>query len=168
MDYFILNQLEPISIPKPQNFPGADPCVCLMENLNPLEKFDYIASEAFVSDRLKQLIEQYLPEQDWQPCFFVDISKKAQKTFWRLPRLPYAPERIASAPNGTPLAIYVKESDFAFKSPGIFRIRSPKGTPYTIVHLSVAESILRRGICGLSLQRLTGNLDSCGAPAHGI
>ena len=51
-------------------------------------------------------------------------------------------------------AVFIDEKDFAKKAPGILRVRSPKGTVFIIVHLSVAESLLRRGICGLELMRL--------------
>ena len=126
----------------------------IAEDLLFISKYDYIASEQLISDRLKQLIEQYLPEQLWQPCVFVDPKKKEQLTFWFLPNLPYVPRKVVTASNGIPAAVYIDEQDFSKKSPGIFRIRSTKGTVFLIVHLSIAESILRRGICGLELVRL--------------
>lgn len=154
MDYFLLKQLGNISIPKQKNTNQNEPSIRMIQGISSLEKFDYLAAEALVSDRLKLLLEQYLLDSEWQPCAFVEPSKKAQKTFWFLPPLPYLPEQITFAPNGTPYSIHINEDDFSKKSPGIFRIPNPKGTPFVIVHLSVAESILRRGFCGLELVRL--------------
>lgn len=157
MDYFLIKQSGTVSIPKaagPEASSPEEPSVRIAENLSSMSKYDYIASGQLISDQLKQLIEQYLPEQLWRPCVFVDPKKKEQITFWFLPDLPYVPKQVVIASNGIPAAVYIDEQDFAEKSPGIFRIRNPKGTVFLIVHLSVAESILRRGICGLELVRL--------------
>ena len=159
MDYFLIRQSGTISIPKDPNPDAAqsqDPSVRIMKEaeLSSLDKFDYIASEHLVSDPCKQLLEQYLPEQLWRPCAFVDMQKKQQRTFWFLPPLPYVPKQVIMASNGLPGAVFIDEKDFAKKAPGILRVRSPKGTVFIIVHLSVAESLLRRGICGLELMRL--------------
>lgn len=159
MDYFLMKQLGTISIPrapKSEIRTSLEPSVRIAEDLSPFYKLDYIAGEQLISDSLKQLIEQYLPEQIWRPCVFIVPQKKEQVTFWFLPRLPYVPKQVVTASNGIPVAVYVDEQDFAEKSPGIFRIRSPKGSIFIIVHLSVAESILRRGICGVELVRLMG------------
>lgn len=157
MDYFMIRQSGTITIPKApateSNLPE-NPSVRTMENLMLLDKFDYLANEHLLSDRLKQVIEQYLPEQLWRPCVFIHPQKKEQKTFWFLPPLPYQPKQVTFAPNGLPAAVFIEKQDFAKKAPGILRIRSPKGAVSVIVHLSVAESILRRGICGLELVRL--------------
>lgn len=158
MDYFLLKQSGTISIPKPprpEAAPSQEPSIRIMEGVSSLDKFDYIAVEHLISDPFKQLLEQYLLGQPWRPCVFVEPLKKAQKAFWFLPPLPYLPDRVVFASNGMPAAVYINEQDFAGKSPGIFRIRGPKGTVYIIMHLSIAESILRRGICGLALERLT-------------
>lgn len=157
MDYFLIRQSGTVSIPKApktEDPSSMEPSVRIMENLSALDKFDYIASEHLFSDQLKQLIEQYLPEQLWRPCAFINPQKKDQKSFWFLPDLPYKPKQVVIGSNSIPSAVYIDETDFAQKAPAILRIRNPKGTVFLIVHLSVAESILRRGICGLELQRL--------------
>lgn len=158
MDYFLIKQSGTVFVPKaagPEASSPEEPSVRIAEDLSSMSKYDYIASGQLISDQLKQLIEQYLPEQLWRPCVFVDPKKREQITFWFLPDLPYVPRQVVIASNSIPAAVYIDEQDFAEKSPGIFRIRSPKGTVFLIVHLSVAESILRRGICGLELVRLT-------------
>ncbi len=175
MDYFLVRQQGSISIPnvllketKPSPSDSMEPSVRIMESgssckeihhpsadaFAELDRFDYIANEHLLSERLKDLIEQYLPEQFWRPCVFVDLKRKEQKTFWFLPTLPYAPKRVDMAPNGIPDAIYIEACDFAKSSPGIFCVRNRNGASFLIVHLSVAESILRRGICGLKLERI--------------
>lgn len=155
MDYFLMKQSGTITIPKAPKTDPLEPSVRIAEDLSSFPKFDYIADGQLISDPLKQLVEQYLPEQFWRPCVFVDPKKKEQVTFWFLPALPYVPSKVVFASNGIPSAVYVDEKDFAEKSPGIFRIRNPKGAVFIVVHLSIAESILRRGICGLELVRLS-------------
>lgn len=158
MDYFMIRQSGTITIPKAPPEESAapeDPSVRAMIDLSLLDKFDYLAIEHLFSDPLKQVIEQYLPEQLWRPCVFIHPQKKEQKTFWFLPPLPYQPKQVTFASNGLPAAIAVEPQDFCKKAPGIFRIRSPKGSVSIVVHLSIAESILRRGICGLELVKLS-------------
>lgn len=156
MDYFLLKQSGNISIPRTKDNKHDEPSIRIMQDISQLDRFDYLAAESLVSDRMKLLLEQYLLDSEWQPCAFVEPSKKLQKIFWFLPPLSYFPEQVTTAPNGTVCSIHVKKGDFCKKSPGIFRIPNPKGTPSVIVHLSVAESILRRGLCGLELVRLSG------------
>ena len=166
MDYFMIKQSGSMTIPRALTAQelqagklGAETpeiSVRAMTDLSPLDRYDYLASEHLLSDRLKLLLEQYLPEQNWRPCVFIDQARKLQKVFWFLPPLPYQPERIDRARNGLPCAVYVAEQDFAMKSPGIFCIHNHKGPDCVIVHLSIAESMLRRGICGLELVRLGG------------
>ena len=45
--------------------------------------------------------------------------------------------------------------------PRIFRVKSNRGIVLVVVHLSVAESILRLGIVGLRLNEITG-IDAMG------
>lgn len=153
MDYFLLRQSGSIQIPKEKRHLKGEPSIRIMENVASLEQFDYLAAEALISNRLKLLFEQYLLEQDWQPCSFVEPQKEAEKTFWFLPPLSYQPEQVTFASNGLPCSVLVKEEDIAGKSPGIFYLPNPKGSPFVIIHLSVAESILRCGYCGLELNR---------------
>ena len=155
MDYFLLKQLGTVSIPREKKREPGESSVRVMENIASLRNFDYIAAESLVSDRVKLLLEQYLPEQEWQTCAFVDPQKQEQETFWFLPPISYVPEDISFA-NGLPCSVTINDEDFAEKSSGIFYIPNPKGTPFVIVHLSVAERILRRGFFGLILERLPG------------
>lgn len=158
MDYFLLKQSGMITIPKdprPKDAPPEEPSVRIMQNVTALDSFDYIAQDFLVSDPLKQLLEQYLPEQIWCPCVFVDTQKQEMRTFWFIPDLPYVPQNVATASNGIPTAVYVDARDFAGKAPGILHVRKGKGMGFLVVHLCVAESILRRGICGLELVRLS-------------
>lgn len=171
MDYFLVRQTGTAAIPgEPKSEtqpagqpvsspvkPAFDPEISIRpsNDITALEKFDFIASETLVSDRLKLLLEQYLPEQKWKPCVFIDQKRTLQKTFWFLPPLPYMPQLIKTSSAGIPAEIHVPEQDFAKKSPGIFCIRGRKGPRFLIVHLSIAESILRRGICGLELVPLS-------------
>ncbi len=155
MDYFLLKQTGTVSIPKQKEHNQKEPSARIMENVSYLDKFDYIASEALFSDRVKLLLEKYLIEQDWQPCVFVEPSKQKQKTFWFLPPLASSLDNIVFASNGIPCSIAINEKEGYRKSSGIFYIPNPKGTPFVIVHMSIAESISRWGFCGLGFKRLS-------------
>ena len=157
MDYFLLKQSGTVTLPKAPKTEDAsleDPSVRIIHDIPSLQKFDYIAGEHLISDRLKQLMEQYLPEQLWRPCVFVDTQTVEQITFWFVPSLPYVPKKVVAASNGIPAAVYIDAQVVAEKAPGILHIQGAKGMSFLVVHLSVAESILRRGICGLKLLRL--------------
>ena len=161
MDYFLLKQSGTVSIPKAPPEKASDPMepsVRTIGQVGILDKFDYIAREHLVSDRLKHLLALYLPCQIWRQCVFIDPPRKDLRTFWFLPALSYLPKQVETASNGMPAAVWVEEQDFAKRAPGILHVRSPKGTVYYLVHLCVAESILRRGICGLELERLSSEL----------
>ena len=97
MDYFLLRQSGTIQVPQEKNRQAGKPSIRIMEDISSLDKFDYLSAEALVSDRMKLLLEQYLLEQEWQPCAFVDPQKKAEKTFWFLPPLSYQPEQVTYA-----------------------------------------------------------------------
>ncbi len=157
-DYFLLKQKWAVALPKrnasEKLSASTEPTVRIMADTSVLEKFDYLSTDALVSDRLKLLFEQYLWGYDWRPCAFVSLTSQKQQTFWFLPQIAYTPEQIETDSAGIPCSLHIKEADFAQKSPGIFRICSPRNDPFIIVHLSVAESMLRRGICGLELERL--------------
>lgn len=154
MDYFLVKQLTPVSLPKGNSGEVGEASARLINSIAPLERLDFLALEALISDRLKLVLEQYLPHEDWQPCAFVDIKEQREKTFWFLPRLSYMPEQPIIASSGILASFLVRDEDFAKRSPGIFCIPNPKGAPFFTIHLSVAESILRRGICGFALERL--------------
>lgn len=155
MDYFLLKQLGTISIPREKEHNQEEPSIRIMENISSLERFDYLAEEALFSDRLKLLLKQYLIEKDWRPCTFVEPEKQEQKTFWFLPPLACSPDNVVFGSNSIPCSISINEEAFARKSSGIFYIPNQKGTPFVIVHISIAESILRRGFCGLGFNRLS-------------
>ena len=66
MDYFLLKQSGTVTVPKAPKTEDTsleDPSVRIIHDIPSLQKFDYIAGEHLISDRLKQLLEQYLPEQ---------------------------------------------------------------------------------------------------------
>ncbi len=103
MDYFLLKQSGTVSIPKAPPEKASDPMepsVRTIGQVGILDKFDYIAREHLVSDRLKHLLALYLPCQVWRPCVFIDPPRKDLRTFWFLPALSYLPKQVETASNG--------------------------------------------------------------------
>lgn len=81
MDYFLIKQSGTVFVPKaagPEASSPEEPSVRIAEDLSSMSKYDYIASGQLISDQLKQLLKQYLPEQLWRPC---GISQKNHLAF---------------------------------------------------------------------------------------
>ena len=114
---------------------------------------DFNARDGLISGRLKLLMEKYMPKYKFAPVVFLDAKKQEQLDFWR-----FCPPFLAA---GSYRAEYKNTgvvSHFCTgnkNAPKIFSVRSPKNIWSVVVHASVAESILRRGILGLKLTRLT-------------
>lgn len=154
MDYFLLKQLSIIPVYSKQISEEQEATICQTKHISSLLSFDYLEEEQLISDRLKVLLEQLTISVQWKPFIFLDSSSNQQAMFWHF----------------TPVSLQPKELDYFIDGfvchftldylegrhiPPIFQIKSKKGTISNIVHLSVAESILRRGYTGLQLLRLS-------------
>jgi hypothetical protein len=117
-------------------------------DLNPLKTIDYASGQKLVSDRLKLVFEMFMPKLEFIPVVFSD--KKDILTFYKFTpplyehcipayRIDNTVSRITFL-NGPP--------------PVIFTTKPQKNTYSAIVHLSVAESVLRRRILGLRFTKL--------------
>jgi hypothetical protein len=105
-----------------------------------------------VSDRMKSLLEKYMPGLEWRAVILTDFKQAKQDVYWLL-RPPM--EDCLSAqtewyPNQTLKRLVLRQG--ALESP-VFRI---KGSiePHIYIHLAVAESLLRRFFTGIRLQRV--------------
>ncbi|SUA98375.1 Uncharacterised protein [Paenibacillus thiaminolyticus] len=105
-----------------------------------------------VSDRMKALLEQYMPGLEWRAAILTDFQQARQDVYWLL-RPPM--EDCLSAqtewyPNQTLKRLVLRQGEV--ESP-VFRI---KGLiePHIYIHLAVAESLLRRFFTGIRVQRV--------------
>ena len=62
MDYFVLEQLDYISINATKTSKTKDAVLYKTSEISKLSKFDYIHKESLISERVKQLFERYSPQ----------------------------------------------------------------------------------------------------------
>jgi len=122
-------------------------------DLSALYGLDFAARDGLISERLKLLIERYMPKYHFAPVVFLDTKKQEQIGFWRFspPVLSPAHYQADYRNNGVISRITVTREN----APTVFSVRSPNGVWSVVVHVAVAESMLRRGIFGLKLTRLS-------------
>ncbi|MCM3340837.1 MULTISPECIES: hypothetical protein [unclassified Paenibacillus] len=171
MSYFILSQDERIlDAVEPAGIAEAIPKDMLIEaradeltamNLQfPVRESRHIEYVDFIerpvpllSDKLKQLIEKFLPRQQYYPVGLVDFARMRQDVYWlTLPlRINCLSDKSEYHRNGM-LKRPVLDRDKAGNRP-LFQIDHIYET-ILIVNLSLAESILRRDFYGLKLKKL--------------
>lgn len=131
----------------------------LEENSNP-EYVDFIASPVpVVSDRLKQLFQKFDPQIFFKPVVLADAAKMRQELYWLMnpPSCAcVADEREFNEDRSVKrLVIDSRKVDgkWIFRVKGILEQR-------IIVNLGVAESMLRRGYCGIILTRVETEIET--------
>lgn len=103
-----------------------------------------VIPQPFISNRFKELLEQYLPSMEFIPCL-LEGEKKAD--LWAFHPKEFDAEQAQFYPDGAVRAV---------KSMGlmpIFLIRNYKKASY-VINLALAESLLRRSYCNLTLEQI--------------
>ncbi|WP_374019770.1 serine protease [Paenibacillus thiaminolyticus] len=119
-----------------------------------IEYVDFIERPIpLLSDKLKQLIEKFLPRQFYHPVGLVDFTRMRQEVYWiALPqRMDCLSDLSEYHPNGT-LKRPVIRVDMARNAP-FFQIDGIYET-ILVVNLFLAESLLRRDFHGLRLTKV--------------
>jgi len=151
MDYFVLEQIDYFSINAVKTGETKTAVLLKSSDIGELLKFDYIHKGSLISDRVKLLFEKYLPYNKWIMNGYVDIEKGTQAVFWQMKLFEYIQlEGTVFRNDGIVRKISLVDSS----TPVIFKVKSPRGVVSDIVHVSVAESLLRRKYLGLKLTRL--------------
>ncbi|WP_438347725.1 serine protease [Paenibacillus sp. FA6] len=111
-----------------------------------------------LSDRLKQLIEIYCPRMPYEPIGLLDVKRLRHETYWLMEPQQSAclSQQSQFHPNGSlkELVIDVQKVDGQM----LFQIDGIRET-IIVVHLAVAESLLRRDFQGIKLTRVTQELN---------
>jgi hypothetical protein len=130
---------------------GENAEVVKASDLSRFNEIDYDSRNELISDKLKLLIEQYMPKYDFQPVVYLDVEKKEQVVFWRFRPPVYEDYQAVYRNDGI-----VSHIDFHNNNaPIMFTTRSPKGVRSIAVRMAVAESTLRRCILGLKFTKIT-------------
>ncbi|MSS63119.1 hypothetical protein [Velocimicrobium porci] len=145
MDYFLVQQKEMRAIEIQETLQEENVTICKVKNIGPVEGLDYIQKRNLVSNRFKELLELYQPKEKYQPYVYISTENQQEKTFWHWNITEYQPKVVQYRIDGLVQSIEVDNGDI----PRMFYICSPKGIRSIIVHLSIAESVLRRGYLGL-------------------
>jgi len=179
MRYYIMESKNEISLPKVEKNTNIK---TVTENmLNSFDGIDYDMKTALISDRLKKLLELYMPKYNFKPfVYMVPLDKQAmleymeeasmakgnknleanlnppqpdQTIFWR-----FDPPRLRLDENCK--AIFRSDgvvSHISFlnkKMPIVFTVCSPKGVSTVLVRMAVAESALRRNFLSLKFTKI--------------
>lgn len=105
-----------------------------------------------VSDRLKALLEKYMPGLEWEAAILTDFQQARQDVYWvlRPPMVDCLSAQTEWYPNDVLKHLVLKQGEM--ESP-VFRITGLI-EPHIYIHLSVAESLLRRSFTGIRVQRI--------------
>ena len=151
MDYFVLEQIDHVSINSIKVGETKNSVLYKSNEISKLLKFDYIHKGSLVSERVKQLFESYLPHNRWVMNGYVDTENGDTLVFWKMGLFECIPLQ-GSVFRNDGIVKMISLSDDSL--PVVFKVRSPRGVISDIVHISVAESLLRRKYLGLKLTRL--------------
>ncbi|MFK4303943.1 hypothetical protein ABH892_004071 [Paenibacillus sp. RC254] len=105
-----------------------------------------------MSDRLKALLEKYMPGLEWKAAILTDFQQARQDVYWMLrpPIVDCVSAQTEWYPNDVLKHLVLKKGDIP--SP-VFRIAGLI-EPHIYIHLAVAESLLRRSFTGIRVQRI--------------
>jgi len=148
MRYYVMEALGNILLPAAPK--GEDAAVVRTTDLGRFSEVDYDSRSELISDRLKFLMEKYMPKYDFQPVVYLDVEKQEQSVFWRFRPPTYGDYEATYRNDGIIMHISFPNND----APIVFTARSPKGVRSIVVRMAVAESTLRRCILGLKFTKL--------------
>ncbi|MNJ46984.1 hypothetical protein D3C77_421270 [compost metagenome] len=105
-----------------------------------------------VSGRMRALLEKYVPGMEWRAAILTDLKQAKQEVYWvlRPPKEVCLSDSTERYPDHT-----LKHLVFQYRkdmSP-IFRIADVM-EPYIFINLALAESLLRRPLIGIRLERV--------------
>ena len=135
----------------PKQTSGNNSEVVITSNLSRFDNIDYDMRSELISDRLKRLMEMYMPKYDFHPVVYLDTAKDEQMIFWRF-RPPTYDDFDAEFRNDGIVSHITFRDD---RYPIVFTARSPRGVRSIVVRLAVAESTLRRCILGVKFTKVT-------------
>lgn len=142
MDYFLLHPFRGGCKIKLMNH-DPDIMICKMTKQGELPDFT-LNPVPLISDRMKELLEQYMPSMDFTPCL---IEGSEKPDLWAPQLKDLEVSRAEFWPDGTVKAVP------CFGLLPIIRVPNYKKVSY-VVNLALAESILRRSYMNLELEKI--------------
>jgi len=148
MLYYVMEPLEGILLPIASKDEEME--IIALSDLSRFSEVDYDARSGLISERLKLIMEMYLPKYDFKPVVYLDAPKQEQLTFWKFRPAFYGDYQADYRSDGIVSHILFPNN----RAPFVFTARSPKGVRSMVVRLAVAESIIRRCILGVKFTRV--------------
>ena len=144
-----MESLENMSLPAAPK--GENSNIVLVPDLNNFNEIDYDSRNGLISDRLRALIESYIPGHNFETVVYLSSDRAEQAVFWKFNPPLYRDYRAAYRNEGIVSHISFSNDH----APITFTAKSPKGVGSIVVRMAVAESALRRGILGLKFTAVT-------------
>jgi hypothetical protein len=120
--------------------------VILTTDIQRFRSIDYDMRNQLISERLKNLMSQFLLNYDFVPFIFLDSDTRDSLVFWRFRPPIYKGVEATFRNDGIVSSIeFGRESD----APIAFTVKSRRGVRSIVVRVAVAESALRRSILGV-------------------
>ena len=142
MEYFLLKPFEGGCKIKIKNH-NKDILICSMNKKG--EEPDFTLNPCpLISNRFKELLEHFLPNMDFTPCV---MEGKGEPDFWTFVPKEQAVEKARFHPDGSVCAVE------PMGLLPIFLVPNYKKVSY-VIHLALAESLLRRGYVNLGLEQI--------------
>ncbi|OAB45546.1 hypothetical protein PGLA_04515 [Paenibacillus glacialis] len=106
-----------------------------------------------LSDGLKRLIEMYCPRMPYEPVGLLDIGRMRHDTYWLMvpPRNACLSGQSQFHPDGSLKELVLDSNKVGEQM--LFQIDGIRETEI-VIHLAVAESLLRRDFTGIKLTRV--------------
>jgi uncharacterized protein YjbI with pentapeptide repeats len=148
MRYYVMEPLGNTVLPAAPKGENAE--VVKVSGVSQFSEIDYDSRSELISDRLKLLMEMYLPKYDFEPVVYLDQPKGEQMVFWRFRPPHYDNYQATYRSDGIISHITFLDNN----APVMFTARSPKGICSIVVRMAVAESALRRGFLGVKFTKV--------------
>jgi hypothetical protein len=148
MHHYVMEPADVILLPTVPKCDEAE--VVMTSDLSRFRDIDYETRSELISERLKLLLEQYLPEYDFEPVVYFDRDKEEHIVFWEFKPPLYEDFQAVYRNDGI-----ISHISFPIvNAPIVFTVRSPKKVRSIVVRMAVAESVLRRGIFGVKFTKI--------------
>ena len=146
MRYYLMESPEHTSLP----LASRDSIITISDKLDYINEIDYDERNSIISDRLKSLIQMYIPSMEFDPVVFASTDGIINAQFWSF--IPPKHDDIETIYKGNGLITHIKL--IGDKRPLVFSAISPRGNRSVVVQMAIVESAYRRSILGVRFTKL--------------
>lgn len=96
MEYLKITQHHPVSVCYTNITEEDDLVTCTVEQVGELAELDYVEGNKLVSNRLKEVLDLFLPDTKWRMYVFFGADHKSSAVFWQLPSIRFTLQKEGS------------------------------------------------------------------------